>query len=75
MAEKKEVKVEAKEGNHDDLISASLLMLLFYLQECKDLELDTPITKVDLSSPDAIITEWLGDYMNVPYLGGIGFNG
>lgn len=71
----KEVKVEAKEGNHDDLISASLLMLLFYLQECKDLELDTPITKVDLSSPDAIITEWLGDYMNVPYLGGTGFNG
>lgn len=66
----KEVKIEASGSNHDDLISASLLVIMVYMQESGALGLENGITKEVTDSPDDILTEWLGDYYNLPVIKG-----
>lgn len=63
-----EVNYAAKEGNHDDLISASLLQLMLYQQEQINLGLDAETSEeYDYNDPQQVLTEWLGDYYNNPF--------
>ena len=63
-----EVNYAAKEGNHDDLISASLLQMMVYQQEQINLGLDDEVSEtLDYNNPEQVLTEWLGDYYNNPF--------
>ena len=65
----KEVSYSARDGNHDDLISASLLIIMMYLQEMNALDLTRPIEKATGSDkPEEALREWLGDYFTNPFL-------
>ena len=66
----KEVKIEASSGNHDDLISASLLVIMAYMQESGNLGLEGVKEKSYGDTPDEILAEWLGDYYNLPVIKG-----
>ena len=64
----KEVSYSATDGNHDDLISASLLVIMMYLQEMNSLDLLQPIETKKDGTPDEVLKEWLGDYFNSPFM-------
>ena len=64
----KEVSYSATDGNHDDLISASLLVIMMYLQEMNSLDLLQPIETKKDGTPEEVLKEWLGDYFNSPFM-------
>lgn len=65
----KEVSYSARDGNHDDLISASLLIIMMYLQELNALDLTRPIEQIGgTDKPEEALREWLGDYFTNPFL-------
>ena len=64
----KEVSYSATDGNHDDLISASLLVIMMYLQEMNSLDLLQPIEHKKDGKPEEVLKEWLGDYFSSPFM-------
>lgn len=66
----KEAKYQAKEGSHDDLISASLLAIMFFNQESKNLDLLKATNVIHTNKPSEILNDWIGDFMSTPFLGG-----